>query len=307
MKRILVLVVLLIVSAFLFGCTNSVKTSQNEKPQKEEPQQNVETDQEMIKNLVKKFGGKLQNVSLLAPQDVLVKSLEENYADFVAPALLEEWKKNPQKAPGRMVSSPWPDRIEISAIEKTTKNEYKVQGEIIEITSVEEEKGGAAAKQAISLIVKKVNGNWLINEVTLEARAEETNAVVYKNTQYGFNFTLPETWRGYSIVNDSWEGMSISGSEEQGVAATGPIILIRHPQWTSENPRQDIPIMILTVAQWNSMQNEEFHIGAAPIGPKELGRNTNYVFALPARYNYAFPTGFEEVEDILNNNPLQPF
>ncbi len=33
--------------------------------------------------------------------------------------------------------------------------------------------------------------------------------------------------------------------------------------------------------------------------------NKIYVFALPARYNYAFPTGFEEVEDILENYSLQ--
>jgi hypothetical protein len=28
------------------------------------------------------------------------------------------------------------------------------------------------------------------------------------------------------------------------------------------------------------------------------------VFALPARYNYAFPTRYEEVEKILSSNPL---
>jgi len=38
----------------------------------------------------------------------------------------------------------------------------------------------------------------------------------------------------------------------------------------------------------DSLQQEKFHIGAAPINPSELGRNTKYVFALPARYNYAF-------------------
>jgi hypothetical protein len=84
------------------------------------------------------------------------------------------------------------------------------------------------------------------------------------------------------------------------------MISIRHPEWTAENPRQDIPIMIFTTAQWNSLQQGKFHIGAAPIGPSELGRNAKYVFALPARYNYAFPTGYEEVESILKSDPLQP-
>lgn len=41
------------------------------------------------------------------------------------------------------------------------------------------------------------------------------------------------------------------------------------------------------------------------MGPKELARNSKYLFALPARYNYAFPTGYEEVEKILEGNPLQ--
>ena len=63
--------------------------------------------------------------------------------------------------------------------------------------------------------------------------------------------------------------------------------------------------MIFTLSQWDSLQQGEFFIGAAPIGPSELGRNSRYVLALPARYNVAFPTGYEEVEIILNSNPLQ--
>jgi hypothetical protein len=62
--------------------------------------------------------------------------------------------------------------------------------------------------------------------------------------------------------------------------------------------------MIFTLDQWNALQQEKFHIGAAPIGPRELGRNSRYVFALPARYNFAFPKGYEEVQDILEGNPL---
>ena len=65
--------------------------------------------------------------------------------------------------------------------------------------------------------------------------------------------------------------------------------------------------MVFTHEQWGRMQQGEFHIGAAPINPSELGRNNAYVFALPARYNFAFPTGYEEVEEILQNNPLEVF
>lgn len=134
----------------------------------------------------------------------------------------------------------------------------------------------------------------------------DSGSIIYKNTEYGFTFALPSSWKGYTILTDKWEGLSLEESHQGKVAETGPIITIRHPQWTSENPRQDIPVMVFTVDQWNSLQQEKFHIGAAPIGPSELGRNSSYVFALPARYNFAFLTGYEEVEDILKSHPLKP-
>lgn len=129
-----------------------------------------------------------------------------------------------------------------------------------------------------------------------------SDSIMYKNTQYGFNFTLPAGWKGYSIITGNWEGYEVKSGK---ITENGPLISIRHPQWTSQNVRQDIPIMVFTIDQWNLLQKEAFHIGAAPMGPSELGRNNSYVFALPARYNYAFPTGFEEVEKILENHPLK--
>jgi hypothetical protein len=99
---------------------------------------------------------------------------------------------------------------------------------------------------------------------------------------------------------------SLKEEETDKTIETGPIISIRNPNWTSNKPMQDIPIMIFTINQWNAMQKDEFHIGAAPINPSELGRNSKYVFALPARYNFAFLPGYEEVENILKSTPLQP-
>jgi hypothetical protein len=134
----------------------------------------------------------------------------------------------------------------------------------------------------------------------------ETSSIIYNNTQFGFAITLPQSWQNYSIVTTQWQGIAIEGPQNGKVVQSGQIISIRHPQWTATVPRQDIPIMIFTLNQWNSLQKAEFSVGAAPIPPSELGRNSRYVFALPARYNYAFPVGFEEVETILNGKPLQP-
>ncbi len=135
----------------------------------------------------------------------------------------------------------------------------------------------------------------------------DPNALTYNNTQYGFNFALPTAWKGYSVVNSQWEGLSLKSDSSGKVAQTGPIISIRDPRWTQQTPRQDIPIMVFTLDQWNSLKKEEYHIGAAPMDPSELGRNNKYVFALPARYNYAFPAGYEEVDTILKGAPLKTF
>lgn len=129
------------------------------------------------------------------------------------------------------------------------------------------------------------------------------NLVVYKNSQYGFSFSLPASWKGYSIVTDKWAGRDITSGK---VTETGPLYSIRNPQWTSTKPRQDIPIMVFTIAQWKLILKQTLAVSAAPIEPSELGRNSNYVFALPARYNFAYPLGFQEVEQILQGKPLHP-
>ncbi|MDR6555070.1 copper amine oxidase N-terminal domain-containing protein [Paenibacillus qinlingensis] len=139
-------------------------------------------------------------------------------------------------------------------------------------------------------------------EIRIVGQTGQLSQTVYENTQYGFRFTLPDSWKGYTIVTDKWEGLS----DTQGEKISGASLSIRHPQWTAEQPRQDIPIFVFTVDQWNQLQQDKVHIGAAPIGPSELTRNDKYVFALPARYNFAYPDGYQEVEDILKSNPIQP-
>ncbi len=305
MKRAFWFAVILLLSISLFGCTSGRnKTQPNEEPPQQHQQPSSESDMEVVAGLVKDFGSKLQAVSLQAPNEIVNKSMQENYSNLISPALLAKWQSDPLNAPGRMVSSPWPDRIKILTINKTSEKAYEVKGEIIEITSTGKVNGGIAAKRPITLVVENVENHWLINNAMI-GDYESADSTVYKNTQYGFGFSLPDSWKGYTIITDKWEGLSQSQQGNKAVE-TGPMVSIRHPKWTIEKQRQDIPILVFTINQWNSLQQEEFHIGAAPIGPKELGRNTKYVFALPARYNFAFPTGFEEVEDILAGNPLQP-
>jgi hypothetical protein len=127
-------------------------------------------------------------------------------------------------------------------------------------------------------------------------------SIEYRNTEYGFSFSLPVSWKGYSIITDTWQGYTFNGQSEVTVEQ-GPIISIRHPLWTRENPRQDIPIMIFTLVQWNSLQRGNYSVSAGGI-TSELGRNTEYVFALYSRYNVADLPGTEEVKIILEEYPL---
>ncbi len=124
------------------------------------------------------------------------------------------------------------------------------------------------------------------------------STIIYNNTEYGFDFTLPEAWKDYTIIEETWQ------SSNPDIKESGPEIVIRSPLWTEKEPYQDIPILIFSKDQWTKILKEEFNVSAAPIPPSLLGENSTYVFALPPRYNFAYPKGYEDVEKILQNNPL---
>jgi len=246
--------------------------------------------------IVSEFGSRLKNVSLLAPEDELKREIEENYKDFVVPELLSAWIAEPASAPGRLVSSPWPEKIEIwdAAI---GPDSISFGARVATAASA----GETGIFYAADIKMVKVSGKWLISGITINPEPEP---IVYVNEEFGFSFNLPAGWTGYSILRESWQGYPLTGESH---IESGALISIRHPAWTEESPRQDIPIMVFTPVQWNEITAEELSVGAAPIPPSELGRNENYVFALPARYNFAFPEGFEEVEDIMESDPLRAF
>jgi len=118
------------------------------------------SEEAQIKDLVFNFGKRLQNVPLLAPD--AAQEIKIQYSEFLSPSLLEMWMNDVSKAPGRMVSSPWPDRIEITNLSKEGSDKYEVTGNVIEVTSVEVVNGGAANKIPVRMVVQKVQGSWYI-------------------------------------------------------------------------------------------------------------------------------------------------
>jgi hypothetical protein len=118
-----------------------------------------------VRATVKEFGAALKSVSLQAPPATIPPLMDEHYGRFVTPELLAMWKANPETAPGRMVSSPWPDRIEVAFVNEVNEMEYNVEGNIIEVTSDSALRGEIAAVQPVELTLKKINNEWRIADL----------------------------------------------------------------------------------------------------------------------------------------------
>ncbi len=161
MKHITLIVALLITVPFA-ACT---PLTQPAATQVIEPTQTTVSnagEEAEIRDLVENFGKKLQMVPLLAPD--AAQELQKQYSEFVSPTLLETWMDDVSKAPGRMVSSPWPDRIEITTLTEGSPDKYVVDGSVVEITSTEVGSDEAANRIPVHIVVERTQGHWLITE-----------------------------------------------------------------------------------------------------------------------------------------------
>ncbi len=168
MKKVLVYGLAVTMSLSLIGC--GVKDKDKENALINEPQIKIEGEvdvdklnEEKIAGLVEEFGSKLKNVPLLSPMEDLEKAMKENYGDYVVDELIDRWLENLDEAPGRLLSSPWPEKIDILSLEKISPTEYKVEGKIVEVTSVE----GEEITRPITLNIKNREAEWLIYDVEL--------------------------------------------------------------------------------------------------------------------------------------------
>ncbi|HEX7090570.1 MAG TPA: hypothetical protein VF192_10590, partial [Longimicrobiales bacterium] len=117
-------------------------------------------------DLVRRFGQRLARVSLLAPPGALREAIRAQYGPLVTPALLEAWLADPSSAPGRDVSSPWPDRIEVRDVRRIRPDAVEVTGDVVYSTSVEATRGGAARREPVVVtVVRGSDGEWRIGGV----------------------------------------------------------------------------------------------------------------------------------------------
>lgn len=120
--------------------------------------------QSAVRDLVARFGARMQTVSLLAPDSIRSAQLREAYGALVTPELLADWVAHPDRAPGRRVSSPWPDSIAVQAVREVGAGELEVTGTVLYVTSVERTHGGSAASEPVRLRVRRTaDSSWRIS------------------------------------------------------------------------------------------------------------------------------------------------
>ena len=120
------------------------------------------TETSQVRAVVENFGKRLKNVALLAPD--AAQQIEDQYADFVTLDLLAVWMADRSHAPGRLTSSPWPDRIEITTVMEQEPQVYLVTGQVVELTSAELYSDKVAVAYPVELTLVYVDGHWLISD-----------------------------------------------------------------------------------------------------------------------------------------------
>jgi hypothetical protein len=123
------------------------------------------------RQVVEQFGARMQTVSLLAPDSMVPRQLREAYGPLVTPELLALWTAQPDSAPGRRVSSPWPDRIEVASVRPLGEDTLEVSGTLRYKSSADAAGASPAASEPVTLrVVRVTDGSWRIGAYAEDAR-----------------------------------------------------------------------------------------------------------------------------------------
>ncbi len=114
-------------------------------------------EQRTPQQVVEEFGKRMKQVSTSASSEIAARALREHYEGLVDSELLQIWIANPATAPGRQVSSPWPDRIEVESSSRTPADEVVVTGALVEATS-----SGETRRIPIQVRLRRSGASWVI-------------------------------------------------------------------------------------------------------------------------------------------------
>jgi hypothetical protein len=156
-------------------------------------------------------------------------------------------------------------------------------------------------------------GPWRAGLVVKEQTSGQTHKVYceiqplcYTNGRYNLTFYLPANWQGYSVGVHMLEDTKYSPAEDkQVVVGFTPMFILRNPQWQTNAPYQDIPIIVFTRDQWDALHRGELWPSLFAGGAMdELWHNEKYVFAMSSR-TFGFDDQlkcWKETEEIVRLN-----
>lgn len=172
-----------------------------------------------VRAFVEEFGGKFKNVSLLAPD--ASNQIASEYGAYAAPELLSAWQSGAKVPPGRETSSPWPDRIEIVSVQKLPDETYRVEGNVIEVTSDSLQE--PVAVYPITLAVeKKTDGLWTITDVEKGAYSK----IPERTSVVGFWECLPHKDTSGPQTLECAFGIAVDPDKHYGV---NTMLMARYP------------------------------------------------------------------------------
>lgn len=122
-------------------------------------------DVNAIYQVVGEFGARLKDVDITASDQDMMTAVDFNLKQYITDRLYQTFMQDKSRIPGRYVSSPWPERIEISSIQMLDSVACTVYGNLVLMTDDNVAHGGNAGEALITLTLKKVNGIWLIDDV----------------------------------------------------------------------------------------------------------------------------------------------
>jgi hypothetical protein len=124
-----------------------------------------EADINAIYQVVGEFGARLKDVEITASNQAMMTEVDFNLKQLITDRLYQVFVQDKARIPGRYVSSPWPERIEINSVQMLDSGSCTVHGNQVLMTDDNVAHGGNAGEEPITLTLKKVNGTWLIDDV----------------------------------------------------------------------------------------------------------------------------------------------
>ena len=118
-----------------------------------------------IYQVVGEFGARLKDVVITTSDQNVITAVDFNLKQLITDRLYQVFVQDKIRIPGRYVSSPWPERIEINSIQMLDSGSYTVHGSQVVMTDDTVAHGGNAGEEPITLTLKKVNGIWLVDDV----------------------------------------------------------------------------------------------------------------------------------------------